>query len=134
MPIHVHEIFQMDVFQQIENPTSCLTLCVIAFRSPCPWTAEIILKFLSVTYSPIKKCKGFSLYFFTTVPIKNLLPNKSGDIKVPYFAIPISYGLNSTQSAKQETKWCLVSKLNLNRNRMKIHKWVKPPSKQRDFS
>lgn len=47
---------------------------------------------------PIKKCKGFSSYFFTTVPIKNLLPNKSGAIKVPYLAMPISYGLNSTQS------------------------------------
>lgn len=49
-------------------------------------------------HSPIKKCKGFSSYFFTTVPIKNLLPNRSGAIKVPYFAMPISYGLNSTQS------------------------------------
>lgn len=47
---------------------------------------------------PIKKCKGFSSYFFTTFPIKNLLPNKSGVMKVPYFAMPISYGVNSTQS------------------------------------
>lgn len=30
--------------------------------------------------------------------MKNLLPNKSGDMKVPYLAMPISYGLNSTQS------------------------------------
>lgn len=32
------------------------------------------------------------------VPMKNLLPNKSGVMKVPYLAMPISYGLNSTQS------------------------------------
>lgn len=36
------------------------------------------------------------------VPMKNLLPNKSGVMKVPYFAMPISYGLNSTQSADSD--------------------------------
>jgi len=107
MPSQTSEVFQMDVFQQAEDSPPCLTLCVITFKSLRPLTPEIsfLLKSLSVTYSPIKKCKGFSLYFFTTVPIKNLLPNKSGDMKVPYFAMPISYGLNSTQSAKQETKF-----------------------------
>lgn len=30
--------------------------------------------------------------------MKNLLPNRSGVMKVPYLAMPISYGLNSTQS------------------------------------
>ena len=53
---------------------------------------------VDLDHLPIKKCKGFSSYFFTTVPIKNLLPNKSGAIKVPYLAMPISNGLNSTQS------------------------------------
>lgn len=47
---------------------------------------------------PIRKWRGFSSYFLTTLPLKNLLPKRSGVMKVPYLAIPISYGLNSTQS------------------------------------
>lgn len=47
---------------------------------------------------PIRKWRGFSSCFLTTFPLKNLLPKRSGVMKVPYLAIPISYGLNSTQS------------------------------------
>lgn len=53
---------------------------------------------MKTSFSPIRKWMGFSSYFLIAVPMKNLLPNKSGVMNVPYFAIPISYGLNSTQS------------------------------------
>lgn len=52
-------------------------------------------------YSPCRKCNGGSSNFFTRCPMKNLLPNNSGFIKVPYFGIPISKGLNSIHSAKK---------------------------------
>ena len=37
-------------------------------------------------------------------PMKNLLPNSSESMKVPYFGMPISYGENSTHSARTQHK------------------------------
>jgi hypothetical protein len=47
---------------------------------------------------PWKKCSGDSSYFVISRPWKNLLPNNSGRINVPYFDMPIRKGLNSTHS------------------------------------
>lgn len=83
---------------------SCKNVWVLVVQWLEAATLASVCIYRNASFSPMRKWSGFSSYFFTTVPMKNLLPNKSGVMKVPYFAIPISYGLNSTQSAGREMR------------------------------
>ena len=60
------------------------------------WSGAVALKSL-----PSRKWMGGSLYERTSLPLKNLFPNCSVFTKVPYFAMPISQGVNSTHSMKE---------------------------------
>jgi hypothetical protein len=52
----------------------------------------------------VLKCSGCSSYSVHNFPMKNLLPNNSVFINVPYFGIPISKGVNSTHSENNEIR------------------------------
>ena len=56
-------------------------------------------------YVPCRKWSGCSSNCLHSLPMKNLLPNSSVGINVPYFAIPISKGENSTHSEIRRRLW-----------------------------